>query len=70
MGAFDRLGFNLRLSDIQAAVGRVAQMAKLDRLLAANAARSPIVTHCFWPTCRRLPFPSCPRVAATRINRT
>ena len=32
MGAFDRLGFNLRLSDIQAAVG-VAQMAKLDRLL-------------------------------------
>jgi len=33
MGAFDRLGFNLRLSDIQAAVG-VAQMAKLDRLLA------------------------------------
>jgi len=32
MGAFDRLGFNFRLSDIQAAVG-VAQMAKLDRLL-------------------------------------
>jgi perosamine synthetase len=32
MGCFDRLGFNLRLSDIQAAVG-VAQMAKLDRLL-------------------------------------
>jgi perosamine synthetase len=32
MATFDRLGFNLRLSDIQAAVG-VAQMAKLDRLL-------------------------------------
>ena len=30
---FNNLGFNLRLSDIQAAVG-VAQMAKLDRLLA------------------------------------
>jgi perosamine synthetase len=33
MGTFNRLGFNLRLSDIQAAVG-VAQMAKLDGLLA------------------------------------
>lgn len=33
MARFDNLGFNLRLSDIQAAVG-VAQMAKLDRLLA------------------------------------
>ena len=33
MAKFDNLGFNLRLSDIQAAVG-VAQMAKLDRLLA------------------------------------
>jgi dTDP-4-amino-4,6-dideoxygalactose transaminase len=33
MSTFDLLGFNLRLSDIQAAVG-VAQMAKLDRLLA------------------------------------
>jgi perosamine synthetase len=32
MARFDNLGFNLRLSDIQAAVG-VAQMAKLDRLL-------------------------------------
>lgn len=32
MGVFDRLGFNLRLSDIQAAVG-VAQMARLDNLL-------------------------------------
>ena len=32
MGTFNMLGFNLRLSDIQAAVG-VAQMAKLDRLL-------------------------------------
>ena len=33
MSTFNRLGFNLRLSDIQAAVG-VAQMAKLDNLLA------------------------------------
>jgi dTDP-4-amino-4,6-dideoxygalactose transaminase len=33
MGVFDNLGFNLRLSDIQAAIG-IAQMAKLDRLLA------------------------------------
>lgn len=33
MSTFNRLGFNLRLSDIQGAVG-VAQMAKLDRLLA------------------------------------
>src|SRR3984885_1936238 len=33
MATFDNRGFNLRLSDIQAAVG-VAQMAKLDRLLA------------------------------------
>jgi len=33
MSTFDMLGFNLRLSDIQAAVG-VAQMAKLDGLLA------------------------------------
>ena len=33
MSTFDRLGYNLRLSDIQAAVG-VAQMAKLNALLA------------------------------------
>lgn len=33
MSTFEMLGFNLRMSDIQAAVG-VAQMAKLDRLLA------------------------------------
>ena len=32
MGQFDVLGYNLRLSDIQAAVG-IAQMAKLDALL-------------------------------------
>ena len=32
MSTFELLGFNLRLSDIQAAVG-VAQMTKLDRLL-------------------------------------
>jgi perosamine synthetase len=32
MGPFDELGYNLRLSDIQAAVG-VAQLAKLDGLL-------------------------------------
>ncbi len=35
MGPFDVLGYNLRLSDIQAAVG-VAQMEKLDALLAAR----------------------------------
>jgi dTDP-4-amino-4,6-dideoxygalactose transaminase len=33
MGTFNSIGFNLRLSDIQSAVG-VAQMAKLDTLLA------------------------------------
>ncbi len=33
MANFDRIGFNLRLSDIQAAVG-VAQMAKLEKLVA------------------------------------
>ncbi|MGH8643131.1 MAG: DegT/DnrJ/EryC1/StrS family aminotransferase [Gammaproteobacteria bacterium] len=37
MATFDMLGFNLRLSDIQAAVG-VAQMAKLDHLLAERRA--------------------------------
>jgi dTDP-4-amino-4,6-dideoxygalactose transaminase len=36
MATFDRLGFNLRLSDIQASVG-VAQMAKLDALIAERA---------------------------------
>jgi dTDP-4-amino-4,6-dideoxygalactose transaminase len=36
MSIFDALGFNLRMSDIQAAVG-VAQMAKLDGLLAERA---------------------------------
>ncbi len=41
MGTFNRIGYNLRLSDIQAAVG-VAQMAKLDRLMAGrrSAARN------------------------------
>ena len=37
MGLFDHLGFNLRFSDIQAAVG-VAQMGKLPRLLADRRA--------------------------------
>lgn len=37
MSTFDRLGFNLRLSDIQAAVG-VAQMGRLDSLLAERRA--------------------------------
>jgi len=36
MSTFDLLGFNLRLSDIQASVG-LAQMAKLDRLLAERS---------------------------------
>ncbi len=39
MSRFEHVGFNLRLSDIQAAVG-VAQMAKLDRLLAERRARA------------------------------
>ena len=37
MGLFDSLGFNLRFSDIHAAVG-IAQMAKLPRLLAERRA--------------------------------
>lgn len=37
MGRFERLGYNLRLSDIQSAVG-VAQMDKLDGLLAERRA--------------------------------
>ena len=37
MATFDNLGFNLRLSDIQAAVG-VVQFSKLDRLLAERRA--------------------------------
>ena len=39
MGRFERLGYNLRLSDIQSAVG-VAQMEKLDGLLAERRARA------------------------------
>lgn len=39
MSTFNALGYNLRLSDIQAAVG-VAQMAKLDDLLAERRARA------------------------------
>jgi len=39
MSTYDNLGFNLRLSDIQAAVG-VAQMAKLDSLLAERHSRA------------------------------
>lgn len=37
MARFDRIGFNLRLSDIQAAVG-VAQMGKLEKLVADRRA--------------------------------
>lgn len=37
MATFDRIGYNLRLSDIQAAVG-VAQMGKLDALIADRRA--------------------------------
>jgi dTDP-4-amino-4,6-dideoxygalactose transaminase len=39
MAAFGVLGFNLRMSDIQAAVG-IAQMAKLDRLLGERRIRA------------------------------
>jgi len=44
MAAFDRLGFNLRMSDIQAAVG-VAQMSKLDRLLTHRRACAALYGH-------------------------
>ncbi len=39
MSTFNMIGYNLRLSDIQAAVG-VAQMAKLERLLAERRSRA------------------------------
>jgi dTDP-4-amino-4,6-dideoxygalactose transaminase len=39
MSTFDELGFNLRLSDIQASVG-IAQMAKLDGLLSERRRRA------------------------------
>ena len=39
MSTYNIIGFNLRMSDIQAAVG-IAQMAKLDRLLAGRLARA------------------------------
>ena len=39
MSTFDNLGFNLRLSDLQASVG-VAQMAKLDELLSERRQRA------------------------------
>lgn len=43
MATFDRIGFNLRLSDIQAAVG-VAQMGKLGRLVADRRASARYYT--------------------------
>ncbi|MCO5090661.1 DegT/DnrJ/EryC1/StrS aminotransferase family protein [Bosea sp. (in: a-proteobacteria)] len=43
MASFNRIGYNLRLSDIQAAVG-VAQMAKLGRLVAARRASAAYYT--------------------------
>lgn len=43
MGTFDRIGYNLRLSDIQAAVG-VAQMRKLDKLVADRRASARYYT--------------------------
>jgi dTDP-4-amino-4,6-dideoxygalactose transaminase len=39
MGPFDELGFNYRLSDVQAAMG-VAQMARLDDLIRERRARA------------------------------
>lgn len=39
MSTFDNLGYNLRLSDIQAAVG-IAQFAKLEHLLAERRSRA------------------------------
>jgi dTDP-4-amino-4,6-dideoxygalactose transaminase len=46
MSNFDRIGFNLRLSDIQAAVG-VVQMTKLDPLLAERRERAHRYTRLF-----------------------
>ncbi len=46
MSAFDRIGFNLRLSDIQAAVG-VAQMGKLAQLVADRRATAYRYTQLF-----------------------
>lgn len=43
MANFDRIGYNLRLSDIQAAVG-VAQMGKLERLVANRRASARYYT--------------------------
>jgi dTDP-4-amino-4,6-dideoxygalactose transaminase len=43
MANFDRIGYNLRLSDIQAAVG-VAQMGKLGRLVADRRASAGYYT--------------------------
>jgi perosamine synthetase len=39
MATFDRIGFNMRMSDIQAAIG-IAQMSKLDHLLAERRRRA------------------------------
>jgi perosamine synthetase len=44
MSTFEMLGFNLRLSDIQAAIG-IAQMGKLDRLLAERRRIALRYTH-------------------------
>jgi perosamine synthetase len=43
MATFDRIGYNFRLSDIQAAVG-VAQMSKLNRLVAGRRASARYYT--------------------------
>ena len=56
MSTFDRLGYNLRLSDIQAAVG-IAQMAKLDGLLAER--RQLALSYCERLSgCREIVLPS------------
>ena len=58
MAKFDNLGFNLRLSDIQAAVG-IAQMAKLDRLLAERRRSSSWNTTLTDPAGRAEHFRCC-----------
>jgi perosamine synthetase len=46
MGNFNRLGYNLRMSDIQAAIG-IAQMAKVDQLLVERLDRADRYTELF-----------------------
>src|SRR5262249_31340098 len=57
MVTFSRLGFNLRFSDIQAAIG-VAQMAKLDALLAERRRLGRRYTELLRPLASEIALPS------------